>query len=85
MNGKKSVGFYSLLVTNDKLLIQMYLEYMCTTPTTNNKTIDTSLFSLFYIFSSPDPKGSFFHHLVSVVRPLTFHVLIISSDITGSI
>jgi hypothetical protein len=42
----------------------MYLEYMCTTPTTNNKTIDTSLFSLFYIFSSPDPKGSFFHHLV---------------------
>ena len=36
-------------------------------------------------FSSPDPKGHvrYCHHLVSVVRPLTFHILIYSSETTG--
>ena len=38
-----------------------------------------------YFFSSPDPKGHvrYFHHLSSVVRPLTFHILIYSSETTG--
>ena len=37
------------------------------------------------IFSSPDPKGHvrYCHHLASVVRPLTFHILIYSSETTG--
>jgi hypothetical protein len=43
------------------------------------------------IFSSPDPKGQvrYCHHLASVVRPssvvrpLTFHILIYSSETTG--
>jgi hypothetical protein len=42
---------------------------------------------LFYsvFFSSPDPKGHvrYCHHLASVVRPLTFHILIYSSETTG--
>jgi hypothetical protein len=41
------------------------------------------------VFSSPDPdpKGqvSYCHHWASVVRPLTFHILINSSEATGSI
>ena len=39
------------------------------------------------IFSSPDPKGqvSYCHHWASVVRPLTFHILINSSEATGPI
>jgi hypothetical protein len=39
-------------------------------------------FNLF--ISSPDPKGHvrYCHHLVSVVRPLTFHILIYSSETT---
>jgi hypothetical protein len=42
-----------------------------------------ALFSSF--FSSPDPKGHvrYCHHLASVVRPLTFHILIYSSETTG--
>ena len=38
------------------------------------------------IFSSPDPKGhvSYCHHWSSV-RPLTFHILINSSETTGPI
>ena len=39
-----------------------------------------------FIFSSPDPKGhvSFCHHEASVVRrPLTFHILIFSSETAG--
>ncbi len=37
------------------------------------------------VFSSPDPKGHvrYCHHLASVVRPLTFHILIYSSETTG--
>ena len=37
------------------------------------------------IFSSPDPKGHvrYCHHLASVVSPLTFHILIYSSETTG--
>ena len=40
------------------------------------------LFSSF--FSSPDPKGHvrYCHHLASVVGPLTFHILIFSSETT---
>ena len=36
-------------------------------------------------FSSPDPKGHvrYCHHLASVVRPLTFYILIYSSETTG--
>ena len=36
-------------------------------------------------FSSPDPKGHvrYCHHLASVVRPLTFHILIYSTETTG--
>ena len=36
-------------------------------------------------FSSPDPKGHvrYCHHLASVVHPLTFHILIYSSETTG--
>ena len=48
------------------------------------------LFFLFIVmivshFSSPDPKGQvrYCHHLASVVRPLTFHILIYSSETTG--
>ena len=39
-----------------------------------------------HIFSSPDPKGHvrYCHHLASVVRPLTFHILIYSSETTGT-
>jgi hypothetical protein len=39
------------------------------------------------VFSSPDPKGhvSYCHHWASVVRPLTFHILINSSEATGPI
>jgi 3',5'-cyclic AMP phosphodiesterase CpdA len=35
-------------------------------------------------FSSPDPKGHvrYCHHLASAVRPLTFHILIFSSETT---
>ena len=38
-----------------------------------------------FVFSSPDPKGHvrYCHHLASVVRPLTFHILIYSSETTG--
>ena len=32
-----------------------------------------------YVFSSPDPVR-YCHHLASVVRPLTFHILIYSSE-----
>jgi hypothetical protein len=47
----------------------------------------------FFFFSSPDPKGrvSYCYHWASVVcrpssvRPLTFHILINSSEATGSI
>ena len=41
-----------------------------------------ALFSSF--FSSPDPKGHvrYCHQLASVVRPLTFHILIFSSETT---
>ena len=37
------------------------------------------------IISSPDPKGHvrYCHHLASVIRPLTFHILIYSSETTG--
>ena len=35
-----------------------------------------------YVFSSPDPVR-YCHHLASVVRPLTFHILIYSSETTG--
>ena len=37
------------------------------------------------LFSSPDPKGHvrYCHHLASIVRPLTFHILIYSSETTG--
>ena len=37
------------------------------------------------LFSSPDSKGHvrYCHHLASVVRPLTFHILIYSSETTG--
>jgi len=37
------------------------------------------------LFSSPDPKSHvrYCHHLASVVRPLTFHILIYSSETTG--
>jgi hypothetical protein len=37
------------------------------------------------LFSSPDPKGHgrYCHHLASVVRTLTFHILIYSSETTG--
>jgi hypothetical protein len=36
-------------------------------------------------FSSPDPKGHvrYCHHLASVVCPLTFHILIYSSETNG--
>jgi hypothetical protein len=39
------------------------------------------------VFSSPDPKGqvSYCHHWASVVCPLTFHILINSSEATGPI
>ena len=39
------------------------------------------------VFSSPDPKGhvNYCHHWSSVVRPLTFHILINSSEATGPI
>jgi hypothetical protein len=42
-------------------------------------------FSLKSFFSSPDPKGHvrYCHHLASVVRPLSFHILIYSSETTG--
>jgi hypothetical protein len=45
------------------------------------KTLDDE----FHFFSSPDPKGHvrYCHHLASVVRPLTFHILIYSSETTG--
>jgi hypothetical protein len=38
-----------------------------------------------FFFSSPDPKGHvrYCHHLAFVVRPLTFHILIYSSETTG--
>jgi hypothetical protein len=46
----------------------------------------------FFFFSSPDPKGqvSYCHHWASIVcrpsvRPLTFHILINSSETTGPI
>ena len=37
------------------------------------------------LFSSPDPMGHvrYCHHLASVVRPLTFHILIYSSETSG--
>ena len=37
------------------------------------------------MFSSPEPKGHvrYCHHLASVFRPLTFHILIYSSETTG--
>ena len=37
------------------------------------------------LFNSPDPMGHlrYCHHLTSVVRPLTFHILIYSSETTG--
>ena len=37
------------------------------------------------LFSSPDPKGhvKYCHHLTFVVRPLTFHILIYTSETTG--
>ena len=40
-----------------------------------------------FFFSSPDPKVHvrYYHHLASVVRPLTFHILIYSSETTGPI
>ena len=43
--------------------------------------------SILTIFSSPDPKGhvSYCHHWASVVRPLTFHILINSTEATGPI
>ena len=46
-------------------------------------SIFSSSFVLF--ISSPDPKGHvrYCHHLASVVRPLTFHILIYSSETTG--
>jgi hypothetical protein len=38
------------------------------------------------VFSSPDPKQeSYCHHWASVVRPLTFHILINSYEATGPI
>ena len=42
-------------------------------------------FGVFKLFSSPDPKGHvrYCHHLASVVCPLTFHILIYSSETTG--
>ena len=48
-------------------------------------TARPDLFSKIMIFSSPDPKGHvrYCHHLASVVRPLTFHILIYSSETTG--
>ena len=50
-------------------------------PYNNPALVDPTLF----IFSSPDPKGHvrYCHHLASVVRPLTFHILIYSSETTG--
>ena len=46
-----------------------------------------TLSQIFYLslFSSPDPKGHvrYCHHLASV-RPLTFHILIYSSETTGT-
>ena len=38
-----------------------------------------------WLVSSPDPKVHvrYCHHLASVVRPLTFHILIYSSETTG--
>ena len=59
---------------------------------------DSSLYLSPSLFSSPDPKGHvrYCHHLASVVRPssvvrrpssvvrpLTFHILIYSSETTG--
>jgi hypothetical protein len=43
------------------------------------------LVGVFLLFSSPDPKGHvrYCHQLASVVRPLTFHILIYSSETTG--
>ena len=42
-------------------------------------------FCFLLLFSSPDPKGHvrYCHHLASIVRPLTFHILIYSSETTG--
>ena len=42
-------------------------------------------YTFFPVFSSPDPKGHvrYCHYLASVVRPLTFHILIYSSETTG--
>ena len=41
--------------------------------------------NLSFLFSSPDPKSHvrYCHHLASVVRPLTFLILIYSSETTG--
>ena len=52
---------------------------------------DSSLYLSPSLFSSPDPKGHvrYCHHLASVVRPssvvrpLTFHILIYFSETTG--
>ena len=37
------------------------------------------------VIGSPDPKGyvRYCHHLASIVRPLTFHILIYFSETTG--
>ena len=39
-------------------------------------------YGLCFFLSSPDPMR-YCHHLASVVRPLTFHILIYSSETTG--
>ena len=51
----------------------------------NNCRLLTINIVSFIFFSSPDPKGHvrYCHHLASVVRPLTFHILIYSSETTG--
>jgi hypothetical protein len=48
------------------------------------KTDVFDISSILYTYS-PDPKGHvrYCHHLAFVVHPLTFHILIYSSEITG--
>ena len=50
-------------------------------------TLNSSENSIYSFFSSPDPKGhvSYCHHWASVVCPLTFYILINSSEATGPI
>ena len=67
--------FYKVKTSNEICRILLYTVTKFVTCTSTSPVL----------VSSPDPKGHvmYCHHLASVVRPLTFHILIYSSETTG--